>query len=655
MEAASATDSEALWFEPDPASLRCLVCGSDFLKRPVIRTFLVGTAKDCSRQGGFSKLIHVEHLETDLLLFDRHLECLISSKTTYNAVSHVWHPDISRVQQVGRRNNDPDKSSRAARQLALELPIRLFQGATGNDGRSIPGETHEAEFWHDYISVPQWTPVLKDRILGAIHDIFASASSTIVHFDDISPATIHSLYHGTDSADIVKALTDVCNARWYSRVWTAMEFVRSGTVRMMLDDYSICPDSTDAIFLVHLNLTWGRESKKAGGMRALERRVKLGTGKTLVPWNLGLLVSTKAQTHARKRCFAQSLVLLSRRGCREDRDFLYALRGLLADNHELAADTAIEDFETEYYRLARRSIERGDFSPLLIIPSLSFIPDPRTFKSSPLGVGYCDVFTWGAGLEVSPPDFLSDVSVSEDADPRTIRLRLQPMGIVSTVHRLNECHGDQRLGLFEAFGECAYIASQYTGPDVGKFVSSLASRLYGSDSGKIMHKLVSSNRLGSIQKLLGDRYASPGAGVWQGPGCRDARHLADTLGLTKPGSAHTGDQSAMEYCGSHGGTLHGAVTRLNCLIGVTCLTCHETNVFRVASFVNLVELRHAKAYRITGLKYDMTDRDGVALLERDGRVVGRMIWATPACPCRSTEMVKLRMPDLPPRPSSTSV
>lgn len=649
MTTESAPDPGLLWFEPDPAGLRCLTCNGQFLDRALVRTFIAVPSEDGSPHHRCSKSISLPRLQRELLLFDRHFECLLKSNVIYHAVSHVWDKEISKLQQEGR--SQPTDSSKATRQVAVELPIRVYEAAMGGTNNNIleeSGQVKQPELWHDYISVPQWTPDLKDRILGLIHDIFASANTTIVHFDDVPPESIRKLYHGTTSDDVLKGITDVCNARWFSRVWTAMELIRSKTLQMMLSDYSLCTEySADGVFLERLHESWREEANKIGGERLLEKKVQLGRSQGLAPWNLGLPSFKKLK--ARESNFGQAFALLSRRGCREERDFLYAMRGLLATRQDKSGDILGSDFEAEYYRLARASLAAGDYSPLLITPAVPFVPDPRTAKGSTLKVGYNDVFTWGLGYQLSPPEHLDGISFPEHGDPRTVNLKLQTMGIVSTVHGLNQSYTHHPLTQYERFSQCAHITAQCTGPDVRRFASTLGSRIYSATAGRPMRELEKSGNIDAVQIILNDRYASPGAGAWQGPNFKDARWLADAMGLTRSPSGDSNDFSPLSFCSGHGGTCHMGGTRLNCLVVVTCFACYETEVFRVASFVNKTELRHATAYRIPGLRYSFTHQDGVGILVKDGKVVGRMIWAIPSCQCQDLRVVQVQMPGLPPR------
>jgi hypothetical protein len=94
------------------------------------------------------------------------------------------------------------------------------------------------------------------------------------------------------------------------------------------------------------------------------------------------------------------------------------------------------------------------------------------------------------------------------------------------------------------------------------------------------------------------------------------------------------------------GTIH--CHDYNHLLSVTYGGCGRASVFRTGAFVReTADLVGATAYRVPGLQYLMSLPGGMALLEKDGRIIGRMVWATPACPCRQTEVVRLILPKFP--------
>ncbi len=105
----------------------------------------------------------------------------------------------------------------------------------------------------------------------------------------------------------------------------------------------------------------------------------------------------------------------------------------------------------------------------------------------------------------------------------------------------------------------------------------------------------------------------------------------------------------------HGGTLHSGYADRENLVTVLCPTCRQLQVFRASMYRSPSHVRGASMYRIPGLDYRFSHKDGIAIMVKEGVIVGRLLWATPACPCIDLVSVKLEMPVLPapnPRPYS---
>ncbi len=105
--------------------------------------------------------------------------------------------------------------------------------------------------------------------------------------------------------------------------------------------------------------------------------------------------------------------------------------------------------------------------------------------------------------------------------------------------------------------------------------------------------------------------------------------------------------SRIAFVDSHGGTIHVGYAGLSCLFSVFCPSCHGTFVFRAGLFEPPCNFGDYIAYRIPGLKYHYSHSNGMGIVMKDGRIVGRMAWATPACECSETEKVKIKMLALP--------
>ncbi|KXX83301.1 hypothetical protein MMYC01_200198 [Madurella mycetomatis] len=205
-----------------------------FAQSALVRTFRVAQTE--GREGrsleslGCSRAIRT-HLDKDILLHDRHLDCLLQKEITFTAVSHAWDPKVLATQMQQRHSPQP-------------AGVRRHTIESDEDGE---------ELWHDYLSVPQWTGDIKTGILAAIHKIFSSAATALFYFHDPSAEAVRKLRYG-ESSDERK-----------------------------LDDL---------VFLGRLGEVWDEELKKHQSVYDLARKVHIG--RNLVPWNLGPLAKVKA-------------------------------------------------------------------------------------------------------------------------------------------------------------------------------------------------------------------------------------------------------------------------------------------------------------------------------------------------------------------------
>ncbi|KAH7013742.1 hypothetical protein EDB80DRAFT_890773 [Ilyonectria destructans] len=226
MESPEFPKLDDLWFEADPGNLICCFCQSQIGPATLARTFRLYDPSQDDEPLRSSKIIHTPFNE-NIVIYDRHLQCLLQSGIKYSAISHVWDPEISRTQVLGRGSPQPPD----VRRRAIELPVFILRGLLKS------GEISKTdEIWHDYISVPQWSNDVKDRILLAVPDIYGSAHVTTLHFEDLRKESVQALYGAQGTNKRLKAITDICNIKWFSRVWTAMEFVRSRQVISIDED-----------------------------------------------------------------------------------------------------------------------------------------------------------------------------------------------------------------------------------------------------------------------------------------------------------------------------------------------------------------------------------------------------------------------------------
>ncbi|KAK4220358.1 hypothetical protein QBC37DRAFT_445644 [Rhypophila decipiens] len=417
--------------------------------------------------------------------------------------------------------------------------------------------------------------------------------------------------------------------------------MRYGNVRMMTAAYEPVGRPSDPVFLGRLNEVWEQELKKHKTVYELEQKVQIG--RNLVPWNLGPLAGVKA---LKRTSFAMAFALLAKRECRDASDFLWALSGIVTATPQLPFRN---DVRTEIAELARGCLEAGDFSPLLTMPDLGDDGDPRAHPDYALNAGYNDVFTWELGEQINGPTFADELTFSQDRNMLTVRL--EKMGRVIMVHQANG--GGTTGDPMRNFSRCAAMTLELTGPSFEEFVASIGTRLYGLSYELIRQNLETTGNLAAVEDALKARYDSPGRrhDWWPIEGPQGAEWLASVLSL----SSISGDEpeSRLASCLGRYNTMHGR--EFNHVVGIICTTCLQTSPFRVCAFgPSAAALHGANAYRIPGLQYRMSIPNGMALLEKKGRIVGRMMWATPACQCADkTELVRLHLPNFPPpRPRS---
>ncbi|KAF0315775.1 hypothetical protein RB213_002079 [Colletotrichum asianum] len=475
--------------------------------------------------------------------------------------------------------------------------------------------------WYDYLSVPQWQDALKTRILSAIPEIFQRASFTLVYLEDVTPDIIHRLRHGHSVEERVSGITGICNAKWFSRVWTTMEFVRSSGLRVMIQGYLI-QDGVEDVFFSELYQSWDRAVREVGDIHVLEAKIaKIGENK--VPWNLGYPDrARKIRKEGKRIDFGLAFALLSRRGCRSSRDFYYALLGLVGS--DLTAPPT-GDPDEGCLKIQKACLAAGDLSPLLMTPRQGPGSDSFMVKRQ----GYYDAATFDLGGRTQDPLYPVQFSPSSG---RPI-LTLARIGQVSHLQRAPHL-GDHVKNLWKHI----YHVIHVTGPDVEQFATSLGVRMFQMDQTAIDSILSDDTRRERLGKLLADWYDFGTFGPEQPP-----QEWAAEIGnlmyiLRRPSWDSSGVLPQIHHVYALGGTVHGDMRFQGCLFGATCSSCHKMFIYRAAVYTRRSEAYGAIAYRIPGLCYsrDTTLPEGVGLLIKDAKIVGRLLWATPACECAPT-------------------
>ncbi len=75
---------------------------------------------------------------------------------------------------------------------------------------------------------------------------------------------------------------------------------------------------------------------------------------------------------------------------------------------------------------------------------------------------------------------------------------------------------------------------------------------------------------------------------------------------------------------------------------VRCTGCNVPFVCRFCFYHGKPFAAYPKLYRIPGLQYTVSYPNGVGLIISNNRIVGRMMFGTPACDCKLMEIVEIK-------------
>jgi hypothetical protein len=612
---------KSLWSGIDLKELKCCHCGHQMASDSALaRTF-------CLRSQGVTderlcaEKFEVPTLSEVILVYHRHLECLFKS-TQYVAISHVWHSQVADLQyRMTEATVCVDDVAHIVREYTARICLGLATSLTG-----------QFEIWHDYISVPQWQPSLKGQIIQAIPQIFNNAELTIAHLSDIDAGSVKAMREGVSVYERCRGISNICNAKWFSRMWTTMELTQSRRLRAMLKDYSLVEDHhIHHPFLHELHAAWSIEVREQGNSQATEKMV--GMGNNLVPWQLGPVDQIRLQNlRGIQTTFAAAHEILARRRVTIPRDFFHALLGILKTN--LTEPQLSSEDPVAMLQIARNCIKEGDYSPLFMIPDSAQVePDDVVIQS----YGYLDLGTFALGNEQMRPTF-RDVRF-RSGNPV---IKADFIGVVQYIRQ-----GISKQGPMGSLNLLIRLTLESTGLDIDAFVKTLGGRLYGQVPDKIFERL----QKGDLMCQFRDKLSALHDSYPKDPDEITA-WIAEAMGLSNrtlksPMSVLT----PMYFLNAHGGTLH--LGEAGAAVSVNCPSCHKSFLLRVALLKHESHVLEARAYRVPGLKYEFTHAGGAGLLIKNGRTVGRFLWGTLTCVCPKLEDVEFPLDDLPlPRPNN---
>jgi len=567
-------------------------------------------------------------------VFNRHLDCIKKQKISYVPVSHAWHENVAAAQDD---HVDDVEASRAVYQTPVKTLLAL--------SRRFPG----SEIWHDYLSVPQWQADIQGRLLLAIPEIYNSADMTVVHLDDVRAVHVSDNPKDSSYEKFIVDLSAIIRSRYFDRMWVTLEYIQSNKVMILTEDYCLC--NMDAQELCHLldatHSKWVKDRSNSDVTLAIwAQRTTL---KRMVSWTD---METWKTRHDMPQTLGAAIAVLGHRQCRHPRDYYLALGKMLGFQPENAL-VLIKDSFHYYLSLAAHSLREGDYTPLLLIPQDGEKMDHR----APWLHGH-SIMTWKLWDMGRCHRHAASRQIIRNGK---IQPRLESVGVLEWFEYY-DFGGDAAL----VVDDVASKIVRASGKSADAMVEA-ADRIFPLDEmkavnmkwdnakeeedeekkemqdGKPIAASSQAYNLTRVQTLLND-YSTL---VFQQAGHKKtvrkrmdlAKKMATALKLGKKGKyasesrLEAASGEAQWFVREYGRSMEG--------IGqVFCIACGMRSIFRLTVW-EPPPPEAATVYRIPGLVYDDAVPEGVGMVVLGKRVVGKMMYGTPACECKRMEFVEL--------------
>ncbi|TAQ89094.1 hypothetical protein B7494_g2568 [Chlorociboria aeruginascens] len=593
---------------------KCEECEGFFIVDAPIRTISLSRSKPGSHTSREPPSITIG--EDTIVFHNRHLGC-IRSEGTFIAVSHAWHSVVSIAHTS--RISTPEAVYRV-----YDTPIQVLRAAAQRWGPDI-------EIWHDYVSVPQWSYEVQQNLLILLPLIFEWGSRTLVHLQDIPKSVVLRMQNGATCEERLRGAMSVMQSAWYSRVWTSLEMMRSSIAHLVTTENEIFA-TTDDLFYSKMDAIFRDAIEREGDLIAAEKLAG-DFGYLPVPDYIRFPRKSNALMNSRKRhriSLGHAYDILERLQCTVPHDKFIALFGLTGLR---VPGGRVERGDIEACtQLALTCLEAGDFSPLLLCRAKDEqeLPQMKWLKGYKTNCGH----TWQLG------DQIGSASYRPIVNNGGITLKLKAVGTICFASKVGQMYlkGEKA---FEAFSEIVKFSFGVTGRSEVDFIRTVGTQYYGIDAQPI-HALLQQQNNRHILKETFDYLAFANGSDWP-PGL--VRQLVDAMGISLsvlPESIpykSTYSKSPLEYAGFEGGIAHNSGS--STLVTVTCPGCSKSSMFRIATWEEPSSLLGAMLYRIPNLQYSATLKNGVGLLVKHKRILGRTLYAVPTCRCSILSTVEL--------------
>ncbi|KAF2105924.1 hypothetical protein BDV96DRAFT_655198 [Lophiotrema nucula] len=647
---------ETCW--TDALDSNCEVCGQDFdpPNQPPIRTFslepqteegieafyvdLTADARarlksfnnpefsesERNRFAGFinfgpNDFIHQDDAPTLIAIRfrNRHLKCIKEKGVQYIPVSHAWDEEIS-VAHLSKVASDE------AKELVFEEALGILAAVAE---RQVDRFQVSAELWYDYVSVPQWNSGVQKRLLVQLPEIFASVDTSLIYLDDVRYGTLKCIASDILDEEWTRQYDDELklshleyfyDAYWHKRMWCALEYGHCNDPWMLTEDYHIVSLNNDPNLkhsIVDMNYIIMRPFIAQIDKESAWIRSRMGLKFS------GMLRKEPGLT------FGEVWELIASRQCRDDRDRYLAIASFLdLASYEILC-TALETKSPDEFCIWvwTTALERGDCTPLLLVRDLWPRIDGAQWVT---GRTFINPEMYGLGGQVhSASGFL--VSTFN----HSLKLCLQSVGKIERVI-FKQIFGTEE-DAFEDILELALSCdSRWSATDFFNAIDCILPLR----SRRVIRPLPLQpfRELAEIDPDLTQKLQLHFMSDIS-DSARTKYEAKDLIKLfrihSENGELETGRLLALKQFQSHVTTFYSVA-----VAAVRCHGCHLEFPFHVE--ISGRPSSTAEVYRFPGLQYYNTLSDGVGIIVSDGRIVGRMIYGTPACDCDQMMEVELR-------------
>ncbi|CZR51267.1 uncharacterized protein PAC_01142 [Phialocephala subalpina] len=646
----------------------CAVCGGNFDddKGPPIRTIACVDWGICTRSDLRLRGIFDNTSSPILRVFNRHMSCLIRSEIKYYAVSHVWHEEI-RIAQSNTPGNHTDATVfvlQVVIQTAAEIWAE-FRASSSDKHFAWDDSSAVIEVWHDYISAPQWQKPTLERVLLFLPDIYRSGAKTVIHLDDISLAQWIGIWNQDGTLQRAKALRVVVDSAWFHRMWVLLEYLNSAQAGVMLNDYSIVPDPQEVVY----DSDGSEDYPSVPTTNLLRTMLKMCRDiLTEVSWLEGIDFQKLADDVYPSRAVFElcnfesshefnlggALSQIASRDATYYRDRFIALCDMLHIDAFEDGNSALPDDTIEACKwLWKKCLSKGDYTPLLLKPNGE--RKPPAGPTWLIGHEQMKENMWNLGATLSPATH--NIIVGSNS----IKLTMDHIGDLVSTHAMFDDDKSIMEGFKRVLDEYNVLHKKHDGPfDINTFIDTLG-RVYGFPA-VITDKKVPTTvgeyasetmdlqleTLGPLEALEGlletikdlldaiPRYESSEDMEFL---MRDLEmacaRMILKLELDDPVSGVEGLSTNI----GRTEMIH-AFPGGKDIIGSRCPACRESFLFR-AELYSHVDITRCKLYRISGLSFEYSGKQGVGLILCGQDIAGRALFATQPCACRVEVAIEL--------------